>query len=71
MPRLIYASNVFQLSDDDNAKQVYEESEPSTPVKYIPNGTPHNTPSKSTPKNSPNTAYNLRKRDRSHANGYL
>ena len=63
---------MFQLCDD--GKPVYEVSEPSTPVRSIPNATPKKSLSDSshaTPNGSPVRAYNLRKRDRAFANGYI
>lgn len=67
-----YAKRSWRLCDD--GKPVYEVSEPSTPVRSFPNGTPKKSFSDSshvTPNGSPVRAYNLRKRDRVFANGHI
>lgn len=65
----VYARRSWKLCDD--GKPVYEVSEPTTPVRSLPNGTPKKSKSDITPQGSPDITYNLRKRDRAHANGYL
>ena len=62
---------LLQLCDDGTNKQIYEVSEPSTPVRFVPNGTPKKTPLNITPNGSPNMTYNLRKRDKSYTNGHI